>query len=239
MPAEEGFPAYLPARLAEFYERAGFVTALSGAQGSVSLIGAVSPPGGDFSEPVTQHTRRFIRCFWALDKELASERHFPAVNWLWSYSQYVDELAGWWEKQGHGDWADLRERALEILQREDQLQQIVQLIGADALPDDQRLILETARLLRDGFLQQTAADEIDAFASVEKQINMLELILDFHNRASAVVERGCPVVVIHNLSVVERIVRIKQTVPNDELERLNEIRRLLDREMRELERAYL
>jgi V/A-type H+-transporting ATPase subunit A len=239
MPAEEGFPAYLPARLAEFYERAGFVTALSGAQGSVSLIGAVSPPGGDFSEPVTQHTRRFIRCFWALDKELASERHFPAVNWLWSYSQYVEELADWWAEQGHEAWLDLRESALEILQREDQLQQIVQLIGADALPDDQRLILETARLLRDGFLHQTAADEIDAFASVEKQIRMLELILDFHNRASALVARGCPVVVIHELPVVERIVRIKQMVPNDELELLDEIRALLEREMRELERAYL
>ncbi|MGC9348801.1 MAG: V-type ATP synthase subunit A [Anaerolineae bacterium] len=238
MPAEEGFPAYLPARLAEFYERAGRVVTLSGTSGSVSLIGAVSPPGGDFSEPVTQHTRRFVRCFWALDKGLASERHFPAVNWLQSYSQYVDEMAAWWNAQGYGAWEHLRERALEILQREDHLQQIVQLIGADALPDDQRLVLETARLLREGFLQQDAMDEVDTFASIEKQIKMLELSLSFHDRASHLVERGCPIVVIHNLPVVERIVRIKQMVPNDQIGRIDDIHQMLDKEMDELEQQY-
>jgi V/A-type H+-transporting ATPase subunit A len=239
MPAEEGFPAYLPARLAEFYERAGRVATLGGDHGSVSLIGAVSPPGGDFSEPVTQHTRRFVRCFWALDKDLASERHFPSVNWLQSYSQYVDDMAAWWAAQDHSNWAPLRDRALEILQREDHLQQIVQLIGADALPDDQRLILETARLLREGFLQQDAMDDVDTFAGIEKQIGMLELILDFHDRASRLVEEGCPIVVIHDLPVVDRIVRVKQTVSNSELDRLDEIHRALDEQMDDLERQYL
>jgi V/A-type H+-transporting ATPase subunit A len=239
MPAEEGFPAYLPARLAEFYERAGRVTTLGGDHGSVSLIGAVSPPGGDFSEPVTQHTRRFVRCFWALDKDLASERHFPSVNWLKSYSQYVDVLAAWWTAQDHGNWTTLRERAMEILQREDHLQQIVQLIGADALPDDQRLILETARLLREGFLQQDAMDDVDTFAGIEKQIAMLELILDFHDRAGHLVEQGCPIVVIHDLTVVDRIVRVKQTVSNDDLDRLNEVHQALDKQMNDLEQHYL
>ncbi len=174
MPAEEGFPAYLPARLAEFYERAGSFITLNGDKGSVTLIGAVSPPGGDFSEPVTQHTRRFVRCFWALDKTLAAERHFPSVNWLESYSQYVDEIGQWWIEKGYPDWSELRERALDLLQRESHLQQITQLIGADALPDEQRLILETARLLRLGFLQQSAIDEIDTFASIDKQMRLIK-----------------------------------------------------------------
>jgi V/A-type H+/Na+-transporting ATPase subunit A len=238
MPAEEGFPAYLPARLAEFYERAGSVRTLGGDMGSISLIGAVSPPGGDFTEPVTQHTRRFVRCFWALDKGLASERHFPAVNWLNSYSQYVDEITGWWEAQGLGDWHELRERALEILQREDQLQRIVALIGADALPDDQRLILETAWLFREGFLQQDATDAIDTFSSIEKQIRMLALIMHFHVRGLRVVSRGCPIFVIRDLPVVNQIVRIKHSIANDELEKIDQVRESLDAQMQELEQRY-
>ncbi len=238
MPAEEGFPAYLPARLAEFYERAGRVTTLGGDTGSVSLVGAVSPPGADFSEPVTQHTRRFVRCFWALDKELAAERHFPAVNWLRSYSGYVEDLSAWWEGQGIDDWSDLRDKALGILQRESHLQQIVQLIGADALPDDQRLILETARLLREGFLQQDATDDVDTFASIEKQIRMLALILEFHERGARLVEKGCPIVVIRDLPVVDRMVRIKHSVRNDALEMLDETRTLLNKQMAELDQRY-
>jgi V/A-type H+/Na+-transporting ATPase subunit A len=239
MPAEEGFPAYLPARLADFYERAGRVKTLGGDIGSVSLIGAVSPPGGDFSEPVTQHTRRFVRCFWALDKDLAAERHFPAVNWLTSYSQYADELGEWWEERGLGNWHELRALALELLQREDQLQRIVQLIGADALPDDQRLVLETAWLLREGFLQQDASDEVDTFSSIEKQVRMLAVILHFHARAQRVVARGCPIFVIHNLPIVNRIIRIKQNVPNDSLEIIDRVREALDAQMQELEQRYL
>jgi len=238
MPADEGFPAYLPARLAEFYERAGRVITLNGDNGSVSLIGAVSPPGGDFSEPVTQHTRRFVRCLWALDKALASERHFPSVNWLESYSQYADEVGDWWEAQGYGTWAALREQALDLLQRESHLQQIVQLIGADALPDDQRLVLETARLLRQGFLQQSAMDDVDTFASIDKQMRLLSLILDFHEQAIRLIGLGCPVIVIRDLPSVVKIVRLKDRVTNDAVEQIDAVRDQLRDEIRELEQRY-
>jgi V/A-type H+-transporting ATPase subunit A len=238
MPAEEGYPAYLAARLAEFYERAGRVETLNGARGSVSVIGAVSPPGGDFSEPVTQHTNRFIRCFWALDKDLASARHFPAINWLDSYSEYADEVVDWWKEHGHKEWSTLREQALEILQRESHLQQIVKLVGPDALPDDQRLVLETARLLREGFLQQDALDEVDSYATTEKQMRMLEVILHLHDRASRIIAKGCPIVVIYDLPIVNTLVRMKTSVPNDETEEIDEIRQALDEQMDELERSY-
>jgi len=239
MPAEEGYPAYLAARLAEFYERAGRVVTLNDAVGSVSIIGAVSPPGGDFSEPVTQHTSRFIRCFWALDKALASARHFPAINWLESYSEYVDEMADWWREQGYEDWHALRERALEILQRENRLQQVVKLVGPDALPDDQRLILETARLLREGFLQQNALDEVDSYAALDKQIRMLRVILHFHERAAQIIARGCPIIVIHNLPIVNTLVRMKTTVPNDRAEQIDEIQKELDEQMNRVRKDYL
>ena len=238
MPAEEGYPAYLGARLAEFYERAGRVVTLGGNQGSVSIIGAVSPPGGDFSEPVTQHTSRFIRCFWALDKALASARHFPAINWLESYSEYTDEVAGWWRERGHEDWDTLRARALELLQRENHLQQIVKLVGPDALPDDQRLILETARLLREGFLQQNALDEVDSYAAVEKQVRMLESILHFHARAARIIAKRCPITLIHSLPIVETLVRMKTSVRNEQVARIEEIRQALDEQMDQLEKEY-
>ncbi len=238
MPAEEGYPAYLAARLAEFYERAGRVTTLGGGCGSVSVIGAVSPPGGDFSEPVTQHTRRFIRCFWALDKTLASARHFPAINWLNSYSEYVNEVVGWWREQGYEDWHATREQALDILQHESHLQQIVKLVGPDALPDDQRLILETARLLREGFLQQNALDPVDSYASIEKQSRMLQVILHFHHRATRIIAKGCPIVIIHDLSVVSRIVRMKENVGNDQVEKIDEILQMLNEQMDQVEEDY-
>jgi V/A-type H+-transporting ATPase subunit A len=238
MPAEEGYPAYLAARLAEFYERAGRVVTLNGTTGSVSIIGAVSPPGGDFSEPVTQHTRRFIRCFWALDKSLASARHFPAINWLESYSEYVDEVVDWWTQHGHSDWHTLRAQAMDILQRESHLQQIVKLVGPDALPDDQRLILETARLLREGFLQQNALDAVDSYAPIAKQIRMLKVILHFHDRAGRIVAKGCPIVVIHGLSIVNTLVRMKTTIPNDDVARIDATLAFLDSQMDELDRVY-
>jgi len=239
MPAEEGYPAYLAARLAEFYERAGRVVTLGGDRGSVSVIGAVSPPGGDFSEPVTQHTSRFIRCFWALDKSLASARHFPSVNWLDSYSQYVDDVAGWWVEQGYENWHTLREKALGILQRESHLQQIVKLVGPDALPDDQRLILETARLLREGYLQQNALEEADSYANIPRQVHMLQLILHFHDRASPIIAKGCPIFVIHGLPVVGDLVRMKTAIPNDQVEqRSDEIRKALDEQMDQVMRNY-
>ncbi len=247
MPAEEGYPAYLAARLAEFYERAGRVMTNNDARGSLSIIGAVSPPGGDFSEPVTQHTLRFIRCFWALDKALASARHFPAINWTESYSEYVDDAAEWWHDElenhnisqaGNSDWHSLRDQALEILQREGHLQQVVKLVGSDALPDNQRLILEAARLLREGFLQQDAFDKIDSYASIEKQVRVLQAILHFYDRAERVISRGCPIVVIHDLPIVNTLVRIKTTIPNEEVEKIDDIMAELDQQMDQVERNY-
>ena len=238
MPAEEGYPAYLAARLAEFYERAGYAETLNGQRGSVSVIGAVSPPGGDFSEPVTQHTKRFIRCFWALDKDLASARHFPAINWLDSYSEYVDDVAVWWSDQTQRDWYALRAQAMEILNEESHLEQIVKLVRPDALPDQQRLTLETAHLLREGFLQQNALDEVDAYSPITKQILMLDLILHFHRRAQPIILHGAPIVLIHDLPVVGDLIRMKTSVPNDHLEKLDDIRKQLDQQMDELERDY-
>ncbi|MBC7248992.1 MAG: V-type ATP synthase subunit A [Anaerolineae bacterium] len=238
MPAEEGYPAYLAARLAEFYERAGYVETLNGERGSVSIIGAVSPPGGDFSEPVTQHTKRFIRCFWALDKALASARHFPSVNWLESYSEYVDDMADWWREQVERDWQTMRGQAMTILTEESRLERIVKLVGPDALPDEQRLILETARLLREGFLQQSALDEVDAYSPVQKQIRMLDLILHFHQRAQRIIKRGALIVMIHDLPVVNKLMRMKTLVANDQLEKLDDIRRELDEQMDQLEAEY-
>jgi V/A-type H+-transporting ATPase subunit A len=238
MPAEEGYPAYLAARLAEFYERAGYVQTLNGQHGSISVIGAVSPPGGDFSEPVTQHTKRFIRCFWALDKTLASARHFPSVNWLDSYSEYVGDVAPWWAEQTGQDWRALRAQTMELLNQEGHLQQIVKLVGPDALPDEQRMTLETSRLIREGFLQQDALDAIDAYSPIEKQVRMLGLILHFHDRARPLIQAGAPVVVIHNLPVIEALMRMKTQVANDDLSGLEEIRRQIDEQMDQLEADY-
>ena len=238
MPAEEGYPAYLAARLAEFYERAGYVETLSGNPGSVSIIGAVSPPGGDFSEPVTQHTKRFIRCFWALDKALASARHFPSINWLDSYSEYLADVAGWWQEQVGMDWFQMRNYAMELLSEESRLAQIVKLVGPDALPDEQRLILETARLLREGFLQQSALDDVDAYSDIHKQIKMLDLILHFHNRAQRIIKRGAPISVIHNMAVVDNLIRMKSQVKNEELDKLDVIAKAIDDQMSQLETEY-
>jgi V/A-type H+/Na+-transporting ATPase subunit A len=238
MPAEEGYPAYLAGRLAEFYERAGNVETLNGNHGSVSVVGAVSPPGGDFSEPVTQHTKRYIRCFWALDKSLASARHFPSINWLDSYSEYLEDVAGWWRKEVGRDWLKMRNQSMEILSEEDRLGQIVKLVGPDALPDEQRLILETARLLREGFLQQNAMDPVDAFSTVQKQIRMMELILHFHERALRIVKHGAPISMIHSLPVVDTLIRMKTLVPNDQLDKMDEIEKTIDEQMSKLDTEY-
>ncbi len=237
MPAEEGFPAYLPTRLAEFYERAGRVISLDNKEGSVSVIGAVSPPGGDFSEPVTQHTKRFIRCFWGLDRELANARHYPAIGWIDSYSEYADEVKDWWEKHDPV-WASIRQRALDLLKQEQRLEQIVRLIGPDALPDAERLILTVSDMIKNGFLQQNGFDEIDCYCAAEKQIQILSLIMKFYDRALAVVKAGAPLAKITGLKVREEIVRIKSTVPNDKLEMIKEVEGRLDSQMGELERVY-
>ena len=238
MPAEEGYPAYLAGRLAEFYERAGYVENLNGTQGSVSIVGAVSPPGGDFSEPVTQHTKRFIRCFWALDKSLASARHFPAINWLDSYSEYLEDVADWWREKVGKDWFAMRNRAMELLSEENRLSQIVKLVGPDALPYAERMILETARLIREGILQQNATDTVDAYSSIEKQIRLLELVLYFHERGMNIIRRGAPISVIHELPVVDTIIRAKSTIPNEEVQKLDDIQRQIDEQMSRLDAEY-
>jgi len=238
MPAEEGYPAYLAGRLAEFYERAGYVDNLNGSQGSVSIVGAVSPPGGDFSEPVTQHTKRFIRCFWALDKSLASARHFPAINWLDSYSEYIEDVANWWREKVGKDWLAMRTRAMELLSEESRLSQIVKLVGPDALPYAERMVLETTRLIREGILQQNATDSVDAYSSVEKQIRLLELVLYFHERGMAIVKRGAPINLIHDLPVVDTIIRAKSSVTNEEVHKLDDIQKAIDEQMSQLDAEY-
>ena len=238
MPAEEGYPAYLAGRLAEFYERAGYVETLSGGQGSVSIVGAVSPPGGDFSEPVTQHTKRFIRCFWALDKSLASARHFPAINWLDSYSEYIEDVADWWREKVGKDWLAMRNRAMELLSEENRLSQIVKLVGPDALPYAERMVLETSRLLREGILQQNATDPVDAYSPVEKQIRMLELVLYFHERGMNIIKRGAPISMIHDLPVVDMLIRMKSNVPNDELNKFDDVQKAIDEQMSQLDAEY-
>ncbi len=237
MPAEEGFPAYLPTRLAEFYERAGRVTSLCGKEGSVSIIGAVSPPGGDFSEPVTQHTKRFIRCFWALDRELANARHYPAIGWIESYSEYADEVKAWWDRLDPR-WADVRLEALDLLKREQRLQQIVRLIGPDALPDSERLILVVADMIKNGFLQQNAFDDIDVFSVPEKQILILQMMMNFYKRSRAIIRQGAPLLKITSLDVRDEIVRIKTTVPNDKLDEIKAIEMRMNDQLDALDRIY-
>ena len=237
MPAEEGVPAYLPTRLAEFYERAGRVNALCGKEGSVSIIGAVSPPGGDFSEPVTQHTKRFIRCFWALDRELANARHYPAIGWIESYSEYAAEVREWWNRLDPR-WAEVRQQALDLLKREQRLQQIVRLIGPDALPDADRLVLIVAEMIKNGFLQQSAFDEIDVYSVPEKQIMILSLIMQFYKKALDVISHGAPLVKISALTVREDIIRIKTTVPNDQLEKITAVSQRLNEQFDGLEKLY-
>jgi V/A-type H+-transporting ATPase subunit A len=237
MPAEEGFPAYLPTRLAEFYERAGRVKTLSGLEGSVSIIGAVSPPGGDFSEPVTQHTKRFIRCFWALDRDLANARHYPAISWIDSYSEYAEEVKPWWEKVDP-QWASVRQSALDLLKKEQRLAEIVRLIGPDALPDDQRLVLLTADIIKNGFLQQNSFDEVDMYCVPAKQVRLLELMMEFHDRSQTCIKLGAPLFKITSMSIREELSRLKSGVKNDDAEGLAEYEQTMRAGLDELERSY-
>ncbi len=237
LPAEEGFPAYLPTRLAEFYERAGRVETLSGAPGSISIIGAVSPPGGDFSEPVTQHTKRFIRCFWALDRDLADSRHYPAISWTDSYSEYAEELAPWWDER-HPEWKDLRKRALGLLERAERLAEIVRLIGADALPDEQRLTLMTAETLKAGFLQQDSLHEIDKTSSPAKQVAILAAILAFHERAEEALGSRVPLGEIASMAARETLSRIKAEAPEDGLGAISALREEAEKAFDRLRARY-
>jgi len=209
MPGEEGYPAYLASRIAGFYERAGRVTTLCGREGTVSVIGAVSPPGGDFSEPVTQNTLRITKVFWALDSSLADRRHFPAINWLRSYSLYSENLSEWYNKNVSEDFTDNRKDAMRLLQQESELQEIVQLVGPDALPERERVVLETARLIREDFLQQNAFHDVDTYCDIKKQYRMLKIILKFHKYALDAVNRGVKATKIAEMQILDEIARMK------------------------------
>ena len=238
MPAEEGFPAYLPTKIAEFYERAGSMETLNGQSGSVTIIGAVSPPGGDFSEPVTQHTKRFIRCFWALDRHLANARHYPAISWLDSYSEYLNDMAYWWEQQVSAEWLADRTEIMELLHREVRLQQVVKLVGPDALPDTQRFVLEVCTLFKNAFLQQNAYDKIDMFSSIEKQAKMLHIIVAYWKRGSEAIKNGAVLVKLRKMKVYQDIVKMKFSIPNDNLSGLDKIEARLERSMDQMEALY-
>ncbi|MEA1944788.1 MAG: ATP synthase subunit A [Euryarchaeota archaeon] len=209
MPGEEGYPAYLAARLSEFYERAGRVETLSGATGSVTVIGAVSPPGGDFSEPVTQNTLRIVKVFWALDSKLSQRRHFPSINWLESYSLYTNVLADWYNENVSTEWPLLRSEAMEILQKESELQEIVQLVGSDALPDDQQLTLEVARMIREYFLQQNAYHPVDTFCTMDKQYRMMKAIMKYSDLAMTALESGIPLDDIVSVKSKDVLAKVK------------------------------
>jgi V/A-type H+-transporting ATPase subunit A len=239
MPAEEGFPAYLPTRIAEFYERAGYVETEAGSIGSVSIIGAISPPGGDFSEPVTQHTKRFVRCFWALDRGLANARHYPSISWIESYSEYLLEISGWWEQNISTEWIEDRRKIMDLLLREVKLQQVVKLVGPDALPDSQRFILDACNLFREAFLQQNAFDDIDRYSTIEKQVRMLHIILTYWRRGSAAIKRGVTLVKLRKLKVYQDIMKMKFNVSNDDLSALSKIEGRLERSMDQLESIYV
>ncbi len=228
MPAEEGFPAYLASRLAAFYERAGQMKTLGGEVGSVSIIGAVSPQGGDFSEPVTMNTKRFVRCFWGLDKALAYARHYPAINWMESYSEYVRDLGPWYRDHVDRRFMEDRAEITAILSTEDKLMETVRLIGSDVLPDDQKLLLEIARVIRQGFLQQNAFHEEDRNVPLKKQFLMMETILYLYSRSKELIAAGHPMSVLMRESIFEKIIAIKYDVPNAKPELFDEYRKEID-----------
>jgi len=235
MPADEGFPAYLPARLASFYERSGRVETLSGGEGSVSVIGAVSPPGGDFSEPVTQHTSRFIRCFWALDRDLANARHYPAISWRNSYSEYLPETSNWWKRQDR-DWQNHRDFLMDILQEEVNLQRIAKLVGPDALPEQQRLTLMIAEIIKNAFLQQNSFDEIDMYCSPAKQLWMLRLLVEFGKRARNIVKAGGTLADLREVPALDRLNRMKSEIENTDTAAMASLEQTLLRQLDVLER---
>ena len=231
MPAEERFPAYLPSRLAEFYERGGRAEVLSGGEGSVTLIGAVSPQGSDFSEPVTQNTKRFTRCFWALDKALAYSRHYPAINWMDSYSEYFNDLDPWFRENLGEDFIEYRNRISALLQEESSLMEIVKLIGSDVLPDDQKLVIETARVIRVGFLQQNAFHADDTYVPLEKQKLMMKTILHLHAKAKDIVAQNIPLSKILNLGLFDKLTKMKYDIPNSKPEMFDDYIKEIDEKL--------
>ncbi|MDY6994550.1 MAG: V-type ATP synthase subunit A, partial [Pseudomonadota bacterium] len=238
MPVEEGYPAYLASRLAAFYERAGRVTTLNEQKGSVTLIGAVSPPGGDFSEPVTSHTKEIIQTFWALSKQLADARHYPAIDWNDSFSEYVDTAQKWWADNIDDHWFDYRGKALNLLAHADELARIVNLVGPEALSATQRWVLEGAALIREGILQQSATDEVDSFCAPEKQMGLLSLALQIYHQGQRLLEAGVPVQQLSELSVLTQLRRLKNTVNNEETNKLNDFKNEINKAFDKLRVEY-
>ncbi|MEG2597326.1 MAG: V-type ATP synthase subunit A, partial [Oscillospiraceae bacterium] len=234
MPAEEGFPAYLPSRLAEFYERAGYTVALNGDEGSVTIIGAVSPQGSDFSEPVTQNTKRFVRAFWALDKSLAYARHYPAINWITSYSEYIEELTPYFNDHVGREFLQCRQKMMNILNEEAKLMEIVKLIGSDVLPEDQKLVIEISKVIRVGFLQQNAFHEDDTYVPLAKQLGMMQTILYLHDQALKLVKNGIPVSLIVQTGIFDTLIKMKYNIPNNQLEKIKEYVPMIDEKLAEI-----
>jgi V/A-type H+-transporting ATPase subunit A len=236
MPAEEGYPSYLASRLAEFYERAGRVRALGSPDraGSVTLVGAVSPSGADFTEPVTTHTIRFIKTFWALDTRLAYSRHYPSINWMQSYSGYLEDVAKWWKENVSGDWYELRGESYHILQREDTLKEIVRLLGPEALPDEEKLVLEVARMIKIGILQQNSFDKIDTYCSPEKQVKLVKLMVKFFKEAQKALKSEVPLADIRAMPIIPQLLKAKFDIPEDQLAKLADLDKQLDDGFRKL-----
>lgn len=237
MPAEEGFPAYLPSRLSAFYERAGYMKNLNGSEGSVTIIGAVSPQGGDFSEPVTQNTKRFVRTFWTLDKSLAYARHYPAINWITSYSEYIEELRNFYDDIDP-NFLECRQRLQSLLNEEAQLMEIVKLIGSDVLPDDQKLVIEIARVIRVGFLQQNAFHKDDTYVPLDKQLKMMEVILHLYDKARALIQKNMPISTIMELGLFDKVVKMKYDIPNDHMELFDEYFTEIDNKLADAEKEF-
>ena len=238
MPAEEGFPAYLSSRLAEFYERAGYMDTLSGREGSITVIGAVSPQGGDFSEPVTQNTKRFIRTFWALDRSLAYARHFPAINWNTSYSEYLTDLTPWYVAHYGEDFMTLRGRLQTVMKEETSLNEIVKLIGSDILPEDQKLTIEIARVIRLGFLQQNSFHAIDTYVPMEKMKRMMEAIFRLYDGAKGLIAKSIPLSQIKATGIFDQLIRMKYQIPNDDLSQFDQYDAMVDQAVASVAAAY-
>jgi len=237
MPLEEGFPAYLPSRLAEFYERAGRIKTLNNDNGSITIIASVSPPGGDFSEPVTSHTKRFIRCFWALDRDLANARHYPSISWIDSYSEYLDDVKDWWHKNVDKEWLSQRYAVMELLQKEQRLLQVVKLVGPDVLPQRQRLILETCSMFKNTFLQQSAFDDIDTYSSSRKQFLMLKSIMKFYEKSDGLIKKGINISEIKENPIYQELIRmrLKYSESKEDMDKLGELPSEVERSLGELE----
>jgi V/A-type H+-transporting ATPase subunit A len=236
MPAEEGYPSYLASRLAEFYERAGRVRALGSPDrsGSVTIVGAVSPSGADFTEPVTTHTIRFIKTFWALDTRLAYSRHYPSINWMQSYSGYLEDVSKWWTDNISPNWYNLRAESYNILQREDTLKEIVRLLGPEALPDEEKLILEMARMIKIGILQQNSFDKVDTYCGPEKQLKLVKLMVKFYNESLKSLKENIPLSDIRSMSIIPSLLKAKFEIPDEQVSKLDDLESTMDRQFNEI-----